>query len=1673
MNTILLRIKLILVLAFTNLLVHAQCTIPSSSCGGYTVQVTITPTSIVPSSMSCGPGYNYNVTFNYSITVSGANTCYNGNIGIQPQIFCNSQNNGYYTINVPAPTVGTPSTNTYTGTLTTTTNPWRPVSDCASATPASLNCNSIDLTIFGPGISTTTVNCTTPSTSISTGAISGAPFCAGAAVSVPYTATGTFNSGNVFTAQLSNSTGSFASPTNIGTVTSTTSGTIAATIPGGTATGSNYRIRVVGSNPNTTGSDNGSNISISTNVTPTVSLASSAGTTICSGASVTFTATPTNGGASPTYNFRVNGSTVQNTTSNTYTTTGLTNGQTVNVIMTSNATCPSPTTATSSTLTMAVNANVTPSVSIASSAGTTICSGASVTFTATPTNGGASPTYNFRVNGSTVQNTTSNTYTTTSLTNGQTVNVIMTSNATCPSPTTATSSTLTMNVNSNVTPSVSTSITVGNNPSCNLATVTFTANPTNGGSSPTYQWTKNGSNISGATSLTYTAIAGTDFVAGDLIRVVLTSNASCVSPTSATSSAINMNIKSLPSASVNVSPTNICSGATVNLTSSAGTFPGTILSENFNGSSSWTTTNNSTGGTPSNAAWTLRPDNYVSDGLTFSSNTNDQFYLSDSRAQGGGTSATITTLVSPTINTVGYSALTLDFWQYFRYNGGSTTDSAIVEVSTNGGTNWTIVASYVSLQGVNSSTFGNPSINLNSYVDKSNLKIRFRYATTGRKRYWAIDNVTLSGTPLTYTYGWVSTPSGFTSASQNTTATPSVNTNYTVTITSSNGCSINATTSNVTVTSLVTPSITISSSQINLCTAGISFSSSINNGGTTPAYQWKKNGSNILGETNANYTATNLLNGDLITCELTSNAACASSSIVSSNTITVNLTGSTTTWLGLSNDWSIGSPINWSNGYPSSNTTAIIPAGTPNNPEINDIVECFNLELQAGASLTINGVNQLNIYGKFTNNGSFNAGFGNVEFLSCAGSSAQAHEITSTNGTTSSFFNVNLNDLAGLNLTSNAAISGALTLTNGTFNNSGQLFTFISTATGTARIAPVGSTANYVGNITMQRYAPGPKTGWAQLGTPIQGATLTQWYDNFPMQGFTGVFGSGSSGFVSVYTYNETIAGVFDASGSYVGATNVTNTVPVGKGFWLYLGNAGAGGSSSINTLPITIDVTGQPYVGNFNFNPTYTNSGNPFDDGYNLIANPYPSAIDWLSSNWTKTNINNAIYMYQADNGQYASFVGGIATNGGSRYIASSQGFYIQANAASPVLIINENAKTASNPVLIKEEDPSNVLRLKVEGDNVSDEMVIHLNEAATNQFDSNFDAKKMFSNDPMNPSISSICNNKDMAINSLPFNGNTTKIPVRVTVGKNGMYKLTWTGLEGFADGSCFVLEDMDKAIKTSLQKDQVYYFNATAGFKAPRFIIHISTPLPNTITNAKCSNSSDGSITVSNASNTTTLVQLRDEDTNILEEAQVENSYTFSNLKEGLYTITYPEALGCGSMSQSVKVSANKAISAEFEMSSSAVFTDDDVTFTSPQIKSNNLTWDFGDGTIAIGTNKVTHQYKNEGIYNVSMTNQSGDCSITESSTITVRTGAASATNNMDINMQNGLYYAVFYFTENAKANISIVNALGQEVLPNYNFEGKNGKVKLEMENLVSGVYLVSVSCGEKVLTKKIVK
>ncbi len=76
--------------------------------------------------------------------------------------------------------------------------------------------------------------------------------CPGQTMTVDFTTTGTYNSGNIFTVQLSGSNGLFSSPVNIGTLSlsgTNPSGTINVTIPGGTTSSANYHLRIISSNP--------------------------------------------------------------------------------------------------------------------------------------------------------------------------------------------------------------------------------------------------------------------------------------------------------------------------------------------------------------------------------------------------------------------------------------------------------------------------------------------------------------------------------------------------------------------------------------------------------------------------------------------------------------------------------------------------------------------------------------------------------------------------------------------------------------------------------------------------------------------------------------------------------------------------------------------------------------------------------------------------------------------------------------------------------------------------------------------------------------------------------------------------------------------------------------------------------------------------------------------------------------------------------------------------------------------------------------------------------------------------------------------------------------------------------------------------------------------------------
>jgi len=272
---------------------------------------------------------------------------------------------------------------------------------------------------------------------------------------------------------------------------------------------------------------------------------------------------------------------------------------------------------------------------------------------------------------------------------------------------------------------------------------------------------------------------------------------------------LTVTVNPIPSVTASSSESSVCPGSPFDLFSSSNiSSTSTIISENFNSpTNSWSRTNTSTGGTTGNAAWTLRSDGYVTNGLAFHSNDASQFYISDSRAQNG--TVTATTLVSPQLSTVGYSNLNLSFYHYYDYNS-TAGESAKVEVSTNNGASWTTVATYTNDRG-SAGNFQNENINLGaSYVNSTTFLLRFNYyCGSNRGRYWAIDNVTLTGTPIvTATVNWTSNPAGFTSTDANpANVSLAVTTQYLATYTnSSTSCSSAA---SVTVSAYPVPQPTI------------------------------------------------------------------------------------------------------------------------------------------------------------------------------------------------------------------------------------------------------------------------------------------------------------------------------------------------------------------------------------------------------------------------------------------------------------------------------------------------------------------------------------------------------------------------------------------------------------------------------------------------------------------------------------------------------------------------------------------------------------------------------------------------------------------------------------------------------------------------------------------------
>ncbi|MBC7412493.1 MAG: hypothetical protein H7331_08580 [Bacteroidia bacterium] len=400
---------------------------------------------------------------------------------------------------------------------------------------------------------------------------------------------------------------------------------------------------------------------------------------------------------------------------------------------------------------------------------------------------------------------------------------------------------------------------------------------------------------------------------------------------------------------------------------------------------------------------------------------------------------------------------------------------------------------------------------------------------------------------------------------------------------------------------------------------------------------------------------------------------------------------------------------------------------------------------------------------------------------------------------------------------------------NSTFNINGKRLTFKSlpltattTKTGMINDLTAVTTANLIGNFIMERYLKGGKTGWVLLGSPFGAQnTLADWIDNFAMSGFTGATGNTFPAFTSMYTYDETQPGPVGSDPKYIAATNVTNSIGTGKGWWAYVG-------TSLNTTTdITIDVVGSLTNGvnrndvNIPVTVTANNGALPnIEDGWNLIANPYPGALDFNKFYSANATCGPSIFVYNADlaaDATYSATTGISApsqsSGGVGKMLPSSRAFNVQVSATGN-LVAKENQKSVSSDNFtmwrtngISPDSATQYFRISMlnVADGRTNDCVINFNDAATTGIDI-YDAVKGITKvtDKATMTLMTKLNGVDYTINSIPLDSvNVTTIALSTHVGTSGTYTLGATNLATILPSkSCVTLIDHKLNTTTNLR-------------------------------------------------------------------------------------------------------------------------------------------------------------------------------------------------------------------------------------------------------------------------------
>lgn len=412
-----------------------------------------------------------------------------------------------------------------------------------------------------------------------------------------------------------------------------------------------------------------------------------------------------------------------------------------------------------------------------------------------------------------------------------------------------------------------------------------------------------------------------------------------------------------------------------------------------------------------------------------------------------------------------------------------------------------------------------------------------------------------------------------------------------------------------------------------------------------------------------------------------------------------------------------------------------------------------------------------------------------------------------------SFNDVIMNSSGGVSITPDTVrLTGHMTVPTGTLNANG-LLVIESTVSNDAGLGEIGPTASVNGDVKVNRLIPGGATDWRFMGSPISNATFEDWDDDFVTSGFPGS-DFPNFGFTSIYGYDETVTGHQDSGFFKISGSDI---IEPGKGYWVFCGDSLGG------TNPFVVDVAGPINQGIFDFGVTFTSTTGLEEDGWNLVSNPYPCAIDWDAPAWTKVNMDSAIYVWNTNQDQYASYTNGVGVNGGSNIIPIGQAFFVKANLPLTSLIAEEAVKYDTTVAFLRNKhDDDLVLRLKLVQNNDYCESVIRVNNNATNQFDGGLGAYHFPGFGDNKTDIYSIVGDKQLSINAVPVN-DLSLIPLRVS-GNAGAARLEYQR-EIVQDDFCLILWNTLSNEQTILEHTGSVELELDTDSKPSEFILLMS--------------------------------------------------------------------------------------------------------------------------------------------------------------------------------------------------------------------------------------------------------